>query len=486
MPKTRKPALLDAAGRAQARQTIAAFVKIAHTFPPEALRDQESVELAKQLMASGDPADQDFLLEQVRAAPNGQVGGKLALILVGMTGPYMATFDPKQAARPEILGGLAPLLANPEPWDDLWRAATTAIFLADPEHAIDKLRVFLRSPTAADPRALGRVEVMVGAALSLQKSRTTFELALRASQLPTALGAPTFAGYSNNLAIVVGTLRQPKKEKELAHLLELDLQPALIERVFWMVVCNDAMTRLVATQRKRILPAIEAVAARLRDDPAGLARLQAVDKALELNGGLLSPKPLKVPKAPKAPPRIKLKFVGASEGGPMLALPKEAVATWNGVCDPKTGKPPPSSASGDFTGTDYGRACEVSWGPLKSPWGGFGFLKVGSHSGLVVGRGVSSAQLKDGSTLLVMAEPDEELEENVAAALKAEPKWQELKGELELPSGALAIFDSASEHAKTNNKSSLKVQPGTYRVQEYHSDDKDSSLWLFRLSPVER
>jgi hypothetical protein len=480
MAKTNQDARLDAAGRAEGRKAIADFVKIAHTFPPEALRDEESLAVARQLLAYGDPADQDFLLEQVKLAPNGQVGGKLALLLVGMTGPYLANFNPEKAARPEILRGLEPLLSNPEPWDNLWRAATIAILLTDRDHAVDKLRPFLRPSTAADPRARGRVETMVRTVLSLEKSRATVELALRGLELPNAQGLPTFAGYSDNLAVVTVYLGRPGNEADLAHVLELDLSPALIERVFRLVVCKGAM-RLIQKERKRILPSVQAVAGRLRDDRTGKARLLAVDKALELEGALLTSKPLKVPKAPKAPPRLKLKFAAASEGGPMLALPKEALGAWNGTLDPKTGKPPPS---GDFTGTDYGRACAVSEGPLKSPWGGFGFLEVGGHRGLVVSRTVSTAQWKDGSTLLVNAEPDEEAEENLAAALKAEPKWQELKGELTLPSGALVIFDSACEHAKTNNKSTLKLQPGSYRVEEHHSEANGGSLWLFRLCLV--
>ena len=45
MPRTKKPASLDAAGRAQARKTIADFVKIAHTVEAWSGRDEESVAL---------------------------------------------------------------------------------------------------------------------------------------------------------------------------------------------------------------------------------------------------------------------------------------------------------------------------------------------------------------------------------------------------------------------------------------------------------
>jgi hypothetical protein len=131
----------------------------------------------------------------------------------------------------------------------------------------------------------------------------------------------------------------------------------------------------------------------------------------------------------------------------------------------------------DFAGTDYGRACDVSG--EDSPWGPYGFLGVGTHRGLVLGRSFSHAKLKDGSCLLVM-EGDEE---SVAAFIKEQKPWKKLKGELKLPSGQLVVFDSAMEHAKTNNKSTLKLAPGKYAVDE-HDEDGERSLWIVRLTPL--
>jgi hypothetical protein len=170
---------------------------------------------------------------------------------------------------------------------------------------------------------------------------------------------------------------------------------------------------------------------------------------------------------------VALKQEVGTEGGPVLALPQEAVTAWRGVLLPD-GKP----GEGDFSGTDYGRACSVS--EYKSPWWSYGFLDVGEHRGLVLGKRCEVAKLKDGTCLLVM-EGDGE---GVAALLKDPKKaWKKLNGELELASGKLVLFDCAAEKAKTNNKSTVKLAPGRYALDEY-DEDGDESLWVVRLSKV--
>jgi hypothetical protein len=73
-------------------------------------------------------------------------------------------------------------------------------------------------------------------------------------------------------------------------------------------------------------------------------------------------------------------------------------------------------------------------------------------------------------------------DESVAALMKEQKPWKKLKGELELPSGQLVLFDSAMEHAKTNNKSTLKLAAGKYAADEY-DEDNGRSLWIVRLTP---
>ena len=107
-------------------------------------------------------------------------------------------------------------------------------------------------------------------------------------------------------------------------------------------------------------------------------------------GGLLSKKPKSLP---AAAPTVVLKHETGTDGGPVLALPKEAVAQWGSK--------------------DYERACAVSEGARRSPWGGYGFIDVGKLRGLVLGRHCAVAKVED-SWLLVMEGDGEQ----VAALLK--------------------------------------------------------------------
>jgi hypothetical protein len=45
------------------------------------------------------------------------------------------------------------------------------------------------------------------------------------------------------------------------------------------------------------------------------------------------------------------------------------------------------------------------------------------------------------------------------------------------------VFDSANEHGKTNNKSTIKLAAGKYAVDEY-DEDNGRSLWIVRLRPL--
>jgi hypothetical protein len=72
-----------------------------------------------------------------------------------------------------------------------------------------------------------------------------------------------------------------------------------------------------------MLPLLQAEAAPLRDDPMAQARIEAVETALKLPGALLSTGKVKLPKAAA---KVALKQEVATEGGPVLAVPKEAVA----------------------------------------------------------------------------------------------------------------------------------------------------------------
>jgi hypothetical protein len=106
---------------------------------------------------------------------------------------------------------------------------------------------------------------------------------------------------------------------------------------------------------------------------------------------------------------------------------------------------------------------------------------VGDLRGLVLGQAVQLAREKDGSCLLVMEGEGEE----VAAVLKDDVPWKKIDGAFDLPSGQLVLFDSAFERAKSH-KTTVKLAPGKYEIDEYDRDEGDLHLWIVRLRPALR
>jgi hypothetical protein len=75
--------------------------------------------------------------------------------------------------------------------------------------------------------------------------------------------------------------------------------------------------------------------------------------------------------------------------------------------------------------------------------------------------------------------------EEVAAVLKEDTRWKKIDDAFELPSGQLVLFDSAFERANTH-KTTVKLAPGKYAIDEYDHDDRDLHLWIVRLKPAAR
>jgi hypothetical protein len=318
------------------------------------------------------------------------------------------------------------------------------------------------SATSSDAEIQG---VLGGAEVALQRDPERFaEPMLRA------------ASRTHNDAFAHRVIRlytDARSVKKVAHILELDLAPKTVRYcLWWLSITNQ---KVDPKRVKRLLPALRVVADRLRNDPAARPRLEAAEEALEQPGCLLSPAPQELP---KPPPAVALKQETGTDGGPVLALPKEVVGLWGGTMLPD-GRPCKDEKT--FAGTDYGRACAIAWGPQKSPWGGYGFIQVGELRGLVLGDHCSVAKRKDGTCLLVMEGDGEDL----AALLEDGKPWKELEGELKLPSGQLVLCDSAYVKAKTNNRSIVKLNPGRYSVEEYDCDDRPGSagVWCLRLTP---
>ncbi len=425
----------------------------------------EVLELVTALVTTDDADAQRFVVEQVRRAGNSPAAGWMAYALLGEAGGGPVDLKKKlglSPARPEVIRELEALLPTASGWS-LLSAAVAAVLRADRERAVEIFTPFLSAGPDLDAATLERLDrITAWAMFDGAPLRPLIELVVR-----TAVRLDN-QRINNNLSYLCLN-EAPEWAAELAHLLELDLPPALIYRLVREAVTGNT-TKVNARRRKRLLPLFQGAAARVREDPSARTRLEEAEKALELPGALLSTKP---PKAPKPPPRVALKRGAATEGGPVLALPAEVVAEWGGVLLPN-GKP----GEGDFAGTDYGRACSVStW---RTPWGSYGFVDVGELKGLVLGDACETAKLKDGTFLVVMQGDGEE----VAALLKEEKPWKKLDGTFNLPSGKFVLFDSAHEKGKTADRSTVALAPGKYALDEYVQDD-DRHLWIVRLTRVE-
>jgi hypothetical protein len=410
------------------------------------------VKLAISLIASGDRQAQRFVVAQIRACRHAETAGHMALALVGDVWNDEHGKAPLPA-RPEVLRELEPFLKRPS--GTIVRAAARAVLRGDPARAHTMLAPFLGKKAVASHAGRQRFIAIVSQ-MSAFKS------------LPSLIKQILQTAAHCNDRHITNTVRglvnsTPECDEERANLLALDVSP---EAILNFMPSINGRTPAAVKRRKRLLPLLQAVAARLRDDPSARPRLEAAEKGIGMPGALLSTTPIK---PAKLPPKLRLKRGAGTDGGPLLALPKEALASWRGTLLPD-GKP----AVDDFSNTDYGRACDVSGG--QSPWGPYGFLDVGKHRGLVLGRGFEYAKLEDGTWLLVM-EGDGE---SVAALLNEKKRWKKLEGKLVLPSGKLVVFDAAMEQAKTKNKSTLELVAGRYAVEEYEEDD-ERSLWIVRL-----
>ncbi len=437
----------------------------ADVWTPAALAEKvHIVKLAISLLATGDPKVQSFVVEQIRRCKHERTAGHMALAVLGEVWDRQHGKAPPRS-HAEVIRELEPLLATtPVASGTLVRAATRAVLSEGPQHALEKLTPFLTIEAVATHEGHVRFMNIASQMSSFEVSNPLVELVVKAvSRLDDAMAQNVLSSVLSN---------DPQFDEARAHLLELDVAPNVMFGILSYAVHKGGHAKIDAKRRQALLPLLQAAASRVREDPSARARLEVAEKALELPGSLLSPTPTKIPKAPKARATIALKDGAGTEGGPLLAVAKEALASWRGTLM-ANGKP----AVEEFAGTDYGRACDVS--ENKSPFGPYGFIDVGAYRGLVLGRSFGHAKLKDGTCLLVMQGEGYD----VAAILKEERSWKKLTGALDIPSGQLVVFDSAMEHAKTNNKATLKLAPGKYAVDEYDEDDS-RSVWIVRLTPL--
>ena len=159
-----------------------------------------------------------------------------------------------------------------------------------------------------------------------------------------------------------------------------------------------------------------------------------------------------------------------STGGPLILLEEDLVPHWRGYL-----------SLSDSSLTDYERACEVS--------DYLGTIGVGSGSGLVLGEQPYS------TTWLPASELDYGIivrwvcAENEAAVIQAlnelsNRNWQRTDVVVEVTTGKLILFDSASPGYDIKTFIAVQIPKGSYVAETLHYDaHKDTSLTLHRFVP---
>jgi hypothetical protein len=325
---------MDATAMKEAKEELAKLVAAQaaeDVWTTPAMNEKIRIEkLARQLAKTGDPEAQRFVAEQVTLCKHVNTAGDMARALTveqDLPGP----------ADPQALAKIVALFDTANPTTSVFAASVRAMLVGDPEKAFAKLAPLFDATSVDWDQAKRLQQIAAAMFLSSKRLRPLVERVL--------LAAARLKNRELDFA-VFNFPGGPGWDEERAHLVALDLPPELVANFVFRTVAKGC--GLDSKRVKVMLPLLQAEAAPLRDDPKAKARIEAVEAVLKLPGALLGTAKVKVP---KAAPTVALKQEVASEGGPLLALPKEALAAWRGVLLPN-GKP----GEGDFAGTVDGTA----------------------------------------------------------------------------------------------------------------------------------
>jgi len=187
--------------------------------------------------------------------------------------------------------------------------------------------------------------------------------------------------------------------------------------------------------------------------------------------------------APPSPAVLKYKVQGsvATDGGPVIAIPKEALAAWEGAEPPSKGRKveaksrfvDPSDLSAPAT--DYDRVCDI---------GKVGLLPVGDQT--AIGLAHSSCEwmrLKAGG-LLVLEGSIEALHETLLSDEADDVTWHAL-GDVELPSGNLVLLDATQPGKGARDTIKIKLPVGAYSVSWAEIDDDRGWIWAAKVEAAD-
>jgi len=187
--------------------------------------------------------------------------------------------------------------------------------------------------------------------------------------------------------------------------------------------------------------------------------------------------------APPSPVVLEYKVQGsvATDGGPVIAIPKEALTAWEGTEPPSKGRKveaksrfaDPSDLSAPAT--DYDRVCDI---------GKIGVLPVGDQT--AIGLGHSSCEwirLKAGA-LLVLEGSIEAVHQNLLSSEADDVTWHAL-GDVDLPSGNLVLLDATQPGKGARDTMKIKLPAGSYRVSWAEIDDDRGWIWAAKVEAAD-
>jgi hypothetical protein len=158
-----------------------------------------------------------------------------------------------------------------------------------------------------------------------------------------------------------------------------------------------------------------------------------------------------------------------SDGGPLIAIPKENAKAWFGT-DPSPDMRVPdgwewSGDDDDPVRTDYDRACGKLRAYHESNYGGVGLLKVGDGDALVFDAPTDTTfvTLKGGGAFLrnvAFRSPKQ-----ARTSLLEATKWKKTRIEIALTSGRMVLFDAAYPYKKAPAKLNIAISKGRYRIE---------------------
>ena len=434
--------------------------------------------LADLLSMSRDPADEQLLLDGIPSMPSEEARAIVARALQGAQPPLGKTVDQVCQNFPRYVDGLRgephDLMAdqrrrpgifgltrdtNPACWG-LMRQLAEVVLRAGPERSHAVLSPLLAPPEPAfgilnaliNRRDIAQTPIWLTTLVPLAAGAFQAENSQRWSverEALNTLGESTSAWVQ----VMTTTTEGWVWNEALQNLARMGRDPERRAEVLGLV--RQALDGPLAAQPKGV--------------PATRLRRLAVT--------------LETADAPPSPVVLKYKVQGsvATDGGPVIAIPKEALAAWEGAEPPSKGRKveaksrfvDPSDLSAPAT--DYDRVCDI---------GKVGLLPVGDQT--AIGLGHSSCEwirLKAGG-LLVLEGSIEAVHETLLSDEADDVTWHAL-GDVELPSGNLVVLDATQPGKGARDAIKIKLPVGAYGVSWAEIDDDRGWIWAAKVEAAD-